>query len=231
MTVAGGTDRADVDVVLFDLDGTLTDSSGDFLLAIRHALGEVGVEPPDEATLRTYIGPPLLETVVALGVRADAVEAVVDAYRERYRANRSAATVVHDGIPDVLVSLRDRGVRIGVATSKPAVIAREILEQTDLAGHFDAVAGPGLDESGAAKHLVVGQALAQHGGPDPDRVRMVGDRSFDVHGAAAHGVRTVGVLWGFGSAQELQDSGAHAVVDHPRSLASAIFSRGPAAAP
>ena len=90
--------------------------------------------------------------------------------------------------------------------------------------------GPVSTSPGAAKHLVVGQALAQHGGPDPDRVRMVGDRSFDVHGAAAHGVRTVGVLWGFGSAEELHESGAHPVVDHPRGLTAAIFAAGPAAA-
>ena len=116
-------------------------------------------------------------------------------------------------MPELLDALRGRGVRIGVATSKPAVIAAEVLEQTGLAPLVDAVAGPGLDERDAAKHLVIAAALDQHGRPDPARVRMVGDRSFDVRGARSHGIDAIGVLWGFGDADELTTSGAVALAD------------------
>lgn len=207
-----------LDLVLFDLDGTLTDPSGDFLLAIRHALDIVGIDAPPEAVLRGYIGPPLLDTIASLGIEGPDVDRAVGAYRDRYRANGSADTRVHDGIPGVLEALRADGVAVGVATSKPAAIAREVLTQTGLDALVDTVAGPDLDESRAAKHEVVSMALGQHRDPDPSRVRMVGDRSFDVVGAAAHGVATIGVLWGFGSADELTGSGAARVVSSAREL-------------
>lgn len=203
----------DLDVVLFDLDGTLTDPSGDFVVAMRAALESVGATVPPDDDLRTRIGPPLLHTLAAFGLDDDTAAVVMARYRTQYRANRSADTTVHSGIPELLDALRGRGVRIGVATSKPAVIATEVLEQTGLAPLVDAIAGPGLDERDAAKHLVIAAALDQHGRPAPERVRMVGDRSFDVVGARTHGIDAIGVLWGFGDAEELTGSGAAAVAD------------------
>lgn len=203
----------DLDVVLFDLDGTLTDPSGDFVVAMRAALESVGATVPPDDDLRTRIGPPLLVTLAAFGLDDDTAVTVMTRYRTRYRANRSADTTVHAGMPELLDALRSRGVRVGVATSKPAVIAAEVLEQTGLAPLVDAVSGPGLNERDAAKDLVIAAALDQHGRPAPERVRMVGDRSFDVLGARAHGIDAIGVLWGFGDVEELTASGAAAIAD------------------
>lgn len=203
----------DLDVVLFDLDGTLTDPSGDFVVAMRGALDSVGAPVPSDDELRTRIGPPLLHTLASFGLDDDMAAVVMARYRTRYRANRSADTTVHAGMPELLDALRSRGVRIGVATSKPAVIAAEVIEQTGLAPLVDAIAGPGLDERDAAKDLVIAAALDQHDRPAPERVRMVGDRSFDVVGARAHDIDAIGVLWGFGDVEELTASGATAVAD------------------
>jgi phosphoglycolate phosphatase len=213
----------DLDLVLFDLDGTLTDPSGDFVAAMRAALESVGATVPPDDDLRTRIGPPLLHTLAAFGLDDATAAVVMDRYRTRYRANRSAATTVHEGMPELLDALRSQGMRIGVATSKPAAIATEVLAQTGLARLVDAVSGPGLDERDAAKELVIAVALDQHGRPCPERVRMVGDRSFDVLGARAHGIDAIGVLWGFGDRDELTGSGAAAVADTVPDLAGLLL--------
>jgi phosphoglycolate phosphatase len=213
----------DLDLVLFDLDGTLTDPSGDFVVAMRAALESVGATVPPDDDLRTRIGPPLLHTLAAFGLDDATAAVVMDRYRTRYRANRSADTTVHEGMPELLDALRSQGTRIGVATSKPAAIATEVLAQTGLAQLVDAVSGPGLDERDAAKELVIAVALDQHGRPCPERVRMVGDRSFDVLGARAHGIDAIGVLWGFGDRDELTGSGAAAVADTVPDLAGLLL--------
>jgi phosphoglycolate phosphatase len=212
-----------LEVVLFDLDGTLTDPSGDFVVAMTRALDSVDAPVPSEAVLRAHIGPPLLHTLAVFGLDRATAATVLGRYRDAYRANRSSDTTVHPGMPALLTRLRDAGVRIGVATSKPAEIARDVLAQTGLAALVDTVAGPGLDERDAAKELVVAMALAQHDHPDASRVQMVGDRSFDVVGARAHGIATVGVLWGFGDEAELRAAGAAAVVDSVDALHAALF--------
>ncbi|HET8931285.1 MAG TPA: HAD hydrolase-like protein [Acidimicrobiales bacterium] len=199
--------------MLFDLDGTLTDPNGDIVAAMTSALDSVGAPVPADAVLRAHIGPPLLHTLGAFGLDPETAAVVMGRYREAYRANRSADTTVHDGMPELLASLRAAGVRIGVATSKPAEIARDVLDETGLAPLVDTIAGPGLDERDASKDLVVAMALAQHDHPDASTVQMVGDRSFDVLGARAHGIDTIGVLWGFGDATELREAGAVAVAD------------------
>lgn len=209
--------------MLFDLDGTLTDPSGDVVAAMAGALESVGAAVPTDAVLRAHIGPPLLLTLASFGLDPATAAVVMDRYRDAYRANRSAGTTVHDGIEDLLTELRAAGVRIGVATSKPASIARDVVDQTGLAPLVDTVAGPGLDERDAAKDLVVAMALGQQGHPDPATVRMVGDRSFDVLGARAHGIDAIGVLWGFGDAVELRDAGAAAVVESVDALRTALF--------
>lgn len=213
----------DLDLVLFDLDGTLTDPSGDVVAAMCGALESIGAPVPSEDDLRSRIGPPLLHTLADLGLDDGAAARVLDAYRARYRANRSAGTTVHRGMPELLDRLRTAGVGIGVATSKPREIAVEVLEQTGLAPLVDAVAGPGLDERDAAKDLVIASALVQHGHPAPERIVMVGDRSFDVVGARAHGINAIGVLWGFGDAAELAEAGAAAIAATVPVLGSLLF--------
>lgn len=199
-------------VVLFDLDGTLTDPSGDFLVSIRHALSMVGVPAPGDKELLAYLGPPLPVTLAALGVPDHETAAATSAYRTRYESERSAGTRVHDGIPALLADLRHLGCRLGVATSKPRIIAEQVLSEVGLRDALDTVAGATLSEQHATKREVIAEALAQNGDPKPSDVVMVGDRIYDIEGARAHGIDAVAVSWGFAQPGEIAGSGARAVV-------------------
>ncbi|MDF2826207.1 MAG: Phosphoglycolate phosphatase [Mycobacterium sp.] len=184
-------------LVLFDLDGTLTDSAGGIVASFRHALAEVGVDVPtpggDADLAGMIVGPPMARTLQSLvGARADAALA---AYRADYTTRGWSMNSVFDGIEDILRDLKAKGVRLAVATSKNEVTAHRILEHFGLEGYFEVIAG--ADGARAEKADVVAHALAQLT-PLPERVLMVGDRRHDVEGAAVHGINTVVVGWGYG---------------------------------
>jgi HAD superfamily hydrolase (TIGR01549 family) len=185
-------------LVLFDLDGTLTDSADGIVASFRHALAAVGCLSPDlddEALTRRIVGPPMARTLESmLGGQA---EAALAAYRADYTTRGWSMNNVFDGIEDLLKDLHTRGVRLAVATSKNEVTARRILEHFGLDGYFEVIAGASSDGTRAEKADVVAHALAQLS-PLPERVLMVGDRRHDVEGAAAHGIDTVVVGWGYG---------------------------------
>jgi phosphoglycolate phosphatase-like HAD superfamily hydrolase len=182
--------------VIFDLDGTLTDSAQGIVASFCHALGTVGAEVPDGDLAAKIIGPPMHHTLLDMGLGQQA-DAAIAAYREDYRARGWAMNRPFDGIPALLADLRTAGVRLAVATSKAEPTAQRILVHFGLDGHFEVIAGASVDGSRATKSEVVKHALAQLG-PLPDRMLMVGDRSHDVEGAAEHGIDTVVVGWGYG---------------------------------
>jgi len=188
------------DLVLFDLDGTLTDSAPGIVASFRHAMTEVGADgvvADDDAALATRIvGPPMHETMTELGL-GGADGAAMAAYRAHYTSHGWSMNAPFDGVAELLVDLRDAGVRLAVATSKAEPAARRILAHFGLDGHFEVIAGASVDGVRSAKTDVVAHALAQLG-PLPERVLMVGDRSHDVAGAADHGIDTVVVEWGYG---------------------------------
>ncbi|MGH3678416.1 MAG: HAD hydrolase-like protein [Mycobacterium sp.] len=193
-------------LVIFDLDGTLTDSAQGVVSSFRHALSEIGAEVPDGDLASRVVGPPMHHTLRAMGL-GEQTDAAIAAYRADYTARGWAMNTVFDGIPQLLADLRAAGVRLAVATSKAEPTARRIVEHFGLDGHFEVVAGASVDGVRATKADVVAHALAQlepspASGrcPQPDRVVMVGDRSHDVEGAAAHGIDTVVVGWGYGQA-------------------------------
>jgi phosphoglycolate phosphatase-like HAD superfamily hydrolase len=185
-------------LVIFDLDGTLTDSAEGIVSSFRHALGEVGAVVPDGDLASRIVGPPMHHTLreMGLGERADAA---IAAYRADYTTRGWAMNRLFEGIPALLADLRAAGIRLAVATSKAEPTAQRILAHFGLDEHFEVVAGASLDGSRATKADVVAHALAQLA-PLPDRVVMVGDRSHDVEGAAEHGIDTVVVAWGYGGA-------------------------------
>jgi phosphoglycolate phosphatase len=185
-------------LVIFDLDGTLTDSAQGIVASFRHALGTIGAVVPDGDLVGMIVGPPMLHTLqdMGLGEQADAAMA---AYREDYLDRGWAMNRPFDGIPALLADLRAAGVRLAVATSKAEPTAHRILAHFGLDEHFEVIAGASVDGSRATKSDVVAHALAQLQ-PLPDRVLMVGDRSHDVEGAAEHGIDTVVVGWGYGRA-------------------------------
>ncbi len=185
-------------LVIFDLDGTLTDSADGIVASFRHALTEVGAEPPEGDLAGRIVGPPMHHTMAEMGL-GDRVDDAVAAYRADYTSRGWAMNTVFDGVTELLSDLRQAGVRLAVATSKAEPTALRILEHFDMAGHFDVIAGASLDGTRAAKSEVLAHALSQLR-PLPDRVLMVGDRAHDVDGAAEHGIATVVVGWGYGGA-------------------------------
>ena len=200
-------------LVIFDLDGTLTDSARGIVSSFRHALGEIGAAVPDGDLASRIVGPPMHHTLRAMGL-GDNADAAIAAYRADYTTRGWAMNSLFDGIAELLADLDAAGVRLAVATSKAEPTAQRIIAHFGLDQHFEVVAGASVDGSRASKADVVAHALAQLG-PLPDRVLMVGDRSHDVEGAAEHGIDTVVVGWGYGHADFDQDGPVAALAHVP----------------
>lgn len=202
-------------LVIFDLDGTLTDSAEGIVASFLHALEHIGAPVPPGDLVAQIVGPPMDDTFRAMELGDDAEEAIA-AFRAEYGARGWAMNALFDGIEALLTDLRAAGVRLAVATSKLETTARRILAHFGLDQHFEVIAGASPDGSRKAKVEVLAHALAQLE-PLPDRVLMVGDRSHDVHGAAAHGIDTVVVGWGYGKA-DFPDRAAESGVTHAATI-------------
>ncbi|MDT5222226.1 MAG: phosphoglycolate phosphatase [Mycobacterium sp.] len=183
-------------LVIFDLDGTLTDSAIGIVASFRHALTHIGAAIPDGDLVAQIVGPPMDETFHAMELDGRADEAFA-AFRAEYGSRGWAMNSLFDGIEPLLADLHAAGVRLAVATSKLEPTARRILAHFGLDHHFEVIAGASPDGSRKSKTAVLAHALDQLR-PLPERVLMVGDRSHDVDGAAAHGIDTVVVGWGYG---------------------------------
>ncbi|MCV6983299.1 HAD-IA family hydrolase [Mycolicibacterium pulveris] len=198
-------------LVIFDLDGTLTDSAQGIVSSFRHALSSVGADVPDGDLAGMVVGAPMHHTLQEMGL-GERTDAAIAAYRSDYRARGWAMNRVFDGIAALLADLRAAGVRLAVATSKAEPTAQRILAHFGLDDHFEVIAGASVDGSRALKADVVAHAVTQLA-PLPERVLMVGDRSHDVEGAAAHGIDTVVVGWGYGRG-DFDDPDSPAVLAH-----------------
>jgi phosphoglycolate phosphatase len=211
-------------LILFDLDGTLVDSSPGIYASVRFAARELGLPEPTPQQLRAMIGPPLQDGfALVLGVPADLVPRAVGAYRAYYSAGALLEVTVHEGIPELLAALRESGATLAVATSKPEPFAVRVLEHTRLLPAFAGVHGATLDGVVRHKHQVVAAALAAHpGGSDPV---LIGDRAHDVLGAAAHGLPCIGAGWGPAEDGELEGAGAAVVVATPGAVLPALARR------
>ncbi len=211
-------------VVLFDLDGTLTDPKEGITKSVRHGLARVGVDAPDLDALVAYIGPPLQDSLMSIGglSEADAAEALIG-YREYFADRGLFENVPYDGAADLLAGLTADGWRLAVATSKPTVFAERILDHFGLREPFEVVAGAELDGSRRHKHDIIVHALDQLG-CSSDGCVMIGDREHDVLGARRAGMASIGVLWGYGTREELEAAGADRVVATFSQLARTLAS-------
>jgi phosphoglycolate phosphatase len=208
-------------LVLFDLDGTLVDSTPGIWASVRHAAGHLGLPEPTPEQLRAMVGPPLQDGFGAVfGLPPEEVVRAVTAYRAHYAAGAVLDVTVHAGIPQLLATLRADGAVLAVATSKPAVFAERVLDHVGLAAMFAGVHGATLDGAVRHKDQVVGAALAAH--PQGRRPVLVGDRAQDVLGAAAHGLPCIGAGWGPAPAGELVAAGAALVVAMPAEVPAAL---------
>ncbi len=202
--------------LLFDLDGTLTDPKRGICTCVQYALEAFGIHEPDLDRLEPFIGPPLKESFMEFyHMEAGQAEAAVEKYRERFREKGIFENKVYRGIPAMLRTLQARGMVLAVASSKPTVFVRRILEHFRIDKYFSVVVGSELDGARTQKDQVVKETLRQmFQGRKVERaqVYMIGDRRFDVEGARAAGVESVGVTYGYGGMEELKAAGADYIV-------------------
>ncbi len=208
-------------LVLFDLDGTLVDSVPGIWASIRVAAAALGLPEPTPGQLRSMVGPPLQDGFAgAFGLVGDDIDRAVAAYRAHYAAGAMFDADVYPGVPELLAALRADGATLAVATSKPEPFAVRILEHADLLTAFAGVHGATLDGTVRHKHDGVAAALAAH--PDGEQPVLVGDRSHDVLGAAAHGLPCIGAGWGPAPPGELAAAGAATVAATPADVLPAL---------
>lgn len=203
----------------FDLDGTLCDPRDGIVRCLQYALRELGhTQLPDDQLVR-YIGPPLYDSFAALLDSNDAelVKRAVELYRERFASKGMFENKLYAGIPDALRKLNTQHFQLHVVTSKPTAFARQIIGHFGLERFFHNIHGSELDGTSADKRQLIAHVLEQEQIHPPEAV-MVGDREHDIRGAIANGVRPVGVLWGYGSREELTQAGASLLCDTPESL-------------
>ncbi len=201
-------------LVIFDLDGTLTDSAEGIINSVQYALKKLGIAEDDRYKLRAFIGPPLVnsfEQFYALSSH-DAWQAV-QYYREYYALNGMFENRVYNGIPSLLNCLQKYGRLMAVATSKPGVYAEQILDHFDLLKFFDQVLGSNLDGSMTDKAELIGLVLNNFEYLPGDQIIMVGDRKHDVEGARANGIDVAAVAYGYASREELLYSQPSYIVD------------------
>lgn len=201
-------------VILFDLDGTLTDPAFGITNSVIHSLKKYGIENVSREELYKFIGPPLHESYQKFfGFSEEESFRAVDYYREYYKSKGIYENLVYDGIDDLLKVLKESGKRIVLATSKPEIFAREILRHFKLDSYFTFAAGANLDGSRTVKAEVIGYALESVGITDLLDVIMVGDREHDIIGAKTVGIDSVGVLFGYGNREELENAGADFIAE------------------
>lgn len=202
---------------LFDLDGTITDSEMGITNSVKHALKKYGIEETDQDKLRKFVGPPLADSFMKYyGFTKEQAQKGIAYYREYYTNGGMFENKVYDGIPELLQKLKDAGKVLIVATSKPELFAKQILEHFDLAKYFDCIAGASMDESRVNKDEVIAYALDLYGVSEhKEEMVMIGDREHDIFGAKKNDLDSIGVLFGFGDLKELQAAGADYIVEHP----------------
>jgi phosphoglycolate phosphatase len=208
--------------ILFDLDGTLTDPKIGIIACIRFALSKLDIEIDKDIDLESFIGPPLRDTFRELCGNDEIAENAVSIYRERFSTKGLFENQVYDGIPECLNRLIEKADSIHVATSKPTIYSERIIEHFDLSRYFNLVYGSNLDGSLSDKtdllrHIIESEDLL------PRHTVMIGDRSFDIIGAKNHGIRAIGVLWGYGTEDELSNAGADGLCNHPDEIYDKVF--------
>jgi phosphoglycolate phosphatase len=207
--------------VFFDLDGTLTDSGEGIINCAILALEHFGLPIPSREALRVFVGPPLDQSFINHGVPADKTDEAIRVYRSRYTTVGKFENFPYPGVEELLQKLKNAGCRLFVATSKPEGMSVEILEKFGLAHYFEKICGATLDGSRSHKADVIAYLLGQVEGVE--NVVMVGDTAFDVIGAKAHGIPTIGVSWGYGEVSDMTDAGAVSIANSMEELYDQIM--------
>lgn len=214
------------DYLFFDLDGTLTDPAQGITNSFIHALKYFGIEIPSYETLCSFIGPPLPDTFKnQFGFSDQKAAEGVKKYREYFASKGLLENSVYPGIPELLSSLKQAGKKLVVATSKPEEYSVRIIEHFKLAGYFENVCGSKMDESRSKKDEVIEYAIERNNISDKSKILMIGDRKHDILGAAKTGIKSCGVLFGYGSLEELKTAGADYIADSVAALQDICLSK------
>ena len=202
--------------ILFDLDGTVVDSGLGITNSVIYTLKKYGFEIPPREELYKFIGPPLAKSFSDhCGLTPEGGQEAVEVYREYYREKGVFENTVYEGFEEMLKALKEAGARIFLATSKPEIFAKKILEHSGLDVWFDGVGGSELDGSRVDKGEVIEYVMKNYNITDGF---MVGDRKFDILGAKEKGLKGVGVLYGYGTREEIEEAGADFIAEDTNEL-------------
>lgn len=209
--------------ILFDLDGTLTDAAPGILNAVIYALSKYGIQVENSAELNPFLGPPLHDSFQQFyGFSEENAMEAVSFYREYFTEKGWAENAVYDGIKELLAELKRLDKTLIVATSKPEPFTNRILNHFQLTPYFDFVAGSNLDGTRSKKDAVIAYALKACNITDLASAVMIGDRKQDIIGAKKTGIKSIGVLYGYGSLEELKGAGADFIVRSPNEIIKTI---------
>lgn len=207
------------DYLFFDLDGTLTDPALGITNSFIHALKYFDIEIPSYETLCTFIGPPLPETFkTQFGFTEEKASEGVKKYREYFSTKGLFENSVYTGIPELLASLKKAGKKLVVATSKPEEYSVRIIEHFGLSQYFENICGSKMDETRSKKDEVIAFAIERNNIKDKSKILMIGDRKHDILGAKKIGLKSCGVLFGYGSREELKTAGADFIAENVSQL-------------
>lgn len=209
--------------ILFDLDGTLTDSALGITKSVEYALNHFEIKVEDLSELHNFIGPPLVDSFMEYyGFSEEQANHAVDKYRERFSTIGMFENIVYDGIPSMLEELKSQGKNLIVATSKPTIFTLEILKHFNLYDYFTVICGSNLDGTCSKKSDIIKNALVESNIKDLSETIMVGDREHDIIGAQENKLQSIGVLYGYGSLEELKTAEATFIAKDVEELKAAL---------
>lgn len=211
---------------LFDLDGTVWDSRPGIVASLSHTMASIGLDVRDERDLSGEIGPPLTAMLANVGVPSERIDEARETYRQRYHALGVYECSLYPGVASLLAALVDEGWRLATATSKGVVATELMIDHFELRRYFSVVAAASMDSSSHSKADVIARALTGLGSASVTDAEaasiMIGDRHYDIDGARNAGLDNVGVLWGYGSQEELVAAGADQVVADVNELGAVL---------
>jgi len=215
---------AQYNYVIFDFDGTVADTGEGIIKSLQYSFEQMGREIPDMSDLKRFIGPPVYYSYTHFyGVSEAEVETYIKKYRERYKEKGIYECRVYDGMKELLTELKSRGVKVGIASSKPEHLIYSVADYLGITDVFDAIVGVKSDNSRhSTKKEIILEAAQKLGATEKEKVLMVGDRCFDIDGAADAGVKSCGALWGYGNKKEFIEHKADMIAEKPLDVLNLI---------
>lgn len=210
--------------IMFDLDGTVTDSGEAIMSSVREALSRLGYENEPEEKLRTFIGPSLYDSFKReYGFEGEISEKAVSTYRRIYEGGKMYEVKIYEGIPALLSELKENGCTVYLVTSKPLIFTEKIIEHIGLTPYFSYLIGPSLNDHDSDKKRLIEKAIACSGASKEECI-MIGDTRYDIEGAVGAGIKSIGVTYGFGKKEDLIMAGADYTADSAEEIRKIIKS-------